>query len=142
MARYFRFYIDIPSIVIFIVLVVVFREIVIDELMVPVGNLLSVDLSKSTVGSNVAITVISNVISAFIIAGIAWFIYSTTMRNAASGEFIAFNLVADPNNPGKTIEEEWGVATILFHPFALNRNGVKIKLRLKHKDVVLEVTFR
>jgi len=138
LARYIRFYIDIPVAVILIVLIVVFREQVVNQLIVPVGNLLHVDMGEATVGANVIVNVVSDIIAAIVITVAVWFIYRTTLRNAASGRFLSFNVLADPQNPGETIEEEWGVATILFHPFSLNKNGVRVKIRIEHKDIILE----
>lgn len=136
--RLIRFYIDIPSAVVLIVLFIVFRDVIITEFIMPISDLLHIDLSKSTPITSIIIAAISSVIATTILGLLGWFIYSNVMRNALSGEFDVYNLVQNSNNTNNCLEEFWGVVTILYHPFALNRNGVKVKLRLKHDDVILE----
>lgn len=129
-ASLFRFYVDLPLIVAFILLIIIFRHALLDELLVPFAKELSA-ATKSSVAETLILGVISNVITALLLGALAVTFFRLLMRARLSGEYKAVQI--DGGN-----EMGYGTATILFSPLALDKGGIPVKLKLDHGDLHLE----
>ncbi|MEH0166723.1 hypothetical protein [Roseateles microcysteis] len=130
LARLFRFYVDLPLVVAFLLLVVIFRRALFDELLMPLAEHLS-KAAQNSVAETLILGVISNVITALLLAAIALAFFRLLMRSRLSGDYKAFQIEGDQEIP-------YGTAKILFSPLALDRGGIPVKLRLDHDDLHLE----
>jgi len=129
-ASFFRFYIDWPLMLVFVLLVVLFRVALLDELFLPVAKVLSTAASNS-IGATLLLGIISNLFTAFLVAIAGLLFFRQLMRARLSGSYQACQIQG-------SVETPYGTATILFAPLALDRNGVPVKLKLKHNDIELE----
>jgi hypothetical protein len=129
-ASFFRFYVDLPLIVAFIFLIIIFRHALLDELLMPLAKELTA-ATKNSVAETLVLGVASNVITAILLAAIAVAFFRYLMRSRLSGKYKAVQM-----DGGKEIP--YGTATILFSPFALDKGGIPVKLRLVHDDLHLE----
>lgn len=126
----FRFYIDWPLVTVFVLLVFLFRAAIVDDLLMP----LAVQLSSATtnsVGSTLLLSILANVITTVLLAAVGLFFFRLLMRARLSGDYKAFQIDGATETP-------YGSATILYAPLAFDRNGVPVKLRLRHDDIELE----
>ena len=126
----FRFYIDWPLIVVFVLLVFLFRAAIVDDLLLPLAVQLSSAASNS-VASTLWLAILANVITTILLATVGLFSFRLLKRARLSGDYKAFQIEG-------TTETPYGSATILYALLAFDRNGVPVKLRLKHNDVELE----
>jgi len=126
----FRFYVDLPLLVAFLILVVVFRAALLDDLLLPVAKQLSRATSNS-VGETLLLGIISNLLTALLLAIFALLFFRQLMRARLSGEYNAFQVDGETVTP-------YGTATILFSPLTPDRGGVPVKLRLELQDMKLE----
>lgn len=129
-ARLFRFYVDLPLLVAFLLLVVVFRAALLDDLLLPLAKQLSAATSNS-VGATLLLGVISNALTALLLAILALAFFRQLMRARLSGDYNAFQVDGDTVTP-------YGKATILFSPLSPDRGGIPVQLRLEHGDMKLE----
>lgn len=129
-ASLFRFYVDLPLLVAFLLLVVVFRAALLDDLLLPLAKQLSAATSNS-VGATLLLGVISNALTALLLAILALAFFRQLMRARLSGDYNAFQVDGDTVTP-------YGKATILFSPLSPDRGGIPVKLRLEHGDMKLE----
>jgi hypothetical protein len=127
----FRFYVDLPLVVFFLLLVVIFRAAIFDELLAPLAKLLT-QTTKDSVLTNLSLGVLSNIITAVLLAVLGLFFFRLLMRARLSGDYKAVELSAD------NTATDWGTVRILFAPLALDLNGVPVKLQLRNGDVLLE----
>ncbi|MGF6531455.1 hypothetical protein P3T20_002236 [Paraburkholderia sp. GAS206C] len=126
----FRFYVDLPLLAAFLLLIIIFRSALLDHLLLPVAKQLSAATSNS-VGTTLLLGVISNVLTALLLALLALSFFRHLARARLSGEYNAFQIDGDIVTP-------YGKATILFSPLAPDRGGVPVKLRLEDGDMKLE----
>lgn len=126
----FRFYIDLPLLVSFVIMVVIFRAALLDELLLPLATQLSAATSNS-IGATLLLGVLSNLITALLLTALALFFFRLLMRATLSGEYKTFQVEGEKITP-------YGTATILFSPLSPDRGGVPVKLKMEHGDMRLE----
>lgn len=126
----FRFYIDLPLVVFFILLVVLLRQPLLNELLLPIVKALT-EVTGSSVGTTISLNILSNILTALLLAIIGLLFFRLLMRARLSGDYNAVEVIAEK-------EVAWGNVTILFAPLALDRNGVPVRLKLTNSDVELE----
>jgi len=126
-----RFYIDLPFIVWFLFLILLFHGPLENYVYAPAVTLLN-HLSNLSVAQVFFIGVIQNIFSAFIIAFLLYLFFRHTKWHSICGEYNAFDIDANGN------EIEYGKITILFYPLSLDRTGTPVKLKLIHQDIQLE----
>lgn len=130
LSNLFRFYIDLPLLVAFVILIIIFRAALLDDLLLPLAKQLSAATSNS-VGATLLLGVLSNVITALLLAALALFFFRLLMRARLSGEYKAFQVDGETTTP-------YGTVTILFSPLSPDRGGVNVKLKMVHGDMRLE----
>ncbi len=126
----FRFYIDLPLVVAFLVLVVIFRHALVDDILLPVATKLS-SATNNSVGETIVLGILANVLTSLLLAIVALLFFRHLMRSRLSGKYNAFQI-----DGGKEIP--YGTTTILFSPLALETGGIPVRLKLDHGDLHLE----
>jgi hypothetical protein len=128
----FRFYIDLPLLVAFLILIMLFHAALLDQLLLPLAKQLS-EATSNSVGATLLLGVISNILTALLLAVFALLFFRMLMRARLSGNYNAFQVDGTNLLP-------YGTATILFSPLALDIGGVPVKLKLELADMKLEGT--
>ena len=126
----FRFYIDWPLVAVFVVLVIILRSAIVDEMLLPVAKQLSAAADNS-VGATLLLGVLANLLTSVFVAVVGLLFFRMLPRAHLSGDYKAYEVENGQDIP-------YGTATILYSLLAIDRNGVPVKLRLVHGDIELD----